>query len=177
VSLLSSWGRSRVAGVRGLDARESRDTERPDSHNTPHRRVSLHWSVLRDDIFHVVSPGQRLRLFGLGHASHGTGDASVSPSVRQGARRQVLQPPTESADAHRANDFGLVGLVGGVHDQSDKDQPALGDSDGNELARHPDQGCKRIRFHLLHNVPAVKLNSAFADSQFKRGLLIQQTVS
>jgi hypothetical protein len=67
---------------------------------------------------------------------------------------------------------GLVEPAGGVHDQSEKDRPALGNSDGNELARHPDQGCKRIRFHLSHNVPAVKLNSAFCDSQFKRGLLI-----
>src|SRR5579863_9317425 len=50
--------------------------------------------------------------------------------------------------------------------------PSLGST--CELGGEFDQGSKRIRFHLSHNVSAVDLNGVLRDSQLKCSLLIEQ---
>jgi hypothetical protein len=45
---------------------------------------------------------------------------------------------------------------------------------GPESARHPHQVGKGVRFHLLHNLPAVRLHRDLADAELTANLFIQQ---
>ena len=46
---------------------------------------------------------------------------------------------------------------------------------GPEFARHSHQVGEGIRFHFLHDPPAVRLYRDFADTQFRANLFIEQT--